>query len=106
MKPATVLIFVVAAISVSACGTLTTRRPVRPVGAYPFAALWTDGLMIGQMFNGPVAFGSFEMSGVEVALWGVVSLPVDLVVDAVFLPVDLVGWAFGARKHMGPPWPE
>ena len=62
--------------------------------------------MIGQMFNGPVAFPSFDMSGIEVALWGIVSLPVDLVLDAVFIPADLVGWAFGAEKHRGPPWDQ
>lgn len=83
---------------------MTTRSPFRPAGAYPFAAVWTDGLMVGQMFSGRVVFRSFDMSGVEVGLWGVVSLPVDLVLDAVLLPVDLVCWAFGARKDMDPPW--
>lgn len=104
MKPSSAVLLILAASSVSACGTMTTRSPARPIGSYPFGALYVDGIMIGQMFQERVVFPSFDMSGVEIALWGIVSLPVDLVLDAVFLPADLVGWAFGAEKHRGTPW--
>lgn len=107
MKTANALWPIFLASAFSSCGTCITRnniRPARPVGAYPFAAVWTDGIMIGHMFSGRVALPSFDMSGVESALLGVVSLPIDLVLDTVLLPADLVGWAFGARRNMEPPW--
>ena len=107
MRRSNALVLIGIASAFWSCGTCITRnniRPARPFGAYPFAAVWTDGEMIGHMFSERVALPSFDMSGVEVALLGVVSLPIDLVLDAVFLPVDLVGWAFGARRNMEPPW--
>lgn len=87
-----------AAVLLSGCtGTMLTRTDAEmplaatgsydAVGGYPFQAVAVD-------------YRLEERSGGEGDSYNVfLSLAVDLVVDVVLLPVDLVAWAFGCEKR-------
>ena len=53
-------------------------------GKYPYMAIAVDVKAMGS----PAAAG-----------WGVLSIPLDLVIDTVLMPVDLVLWPLGYTKE-------
>jgi hypothetical protein len=67
-------------------------------GAYPFQAVATDGYFISKTFNAPEEFMGMKAPGPLFLFWGLVSLPVDLAIDVVLLPIDLGAWVFGEYK--------
>lgn len=99
---------VLLAIPQASCGTLVTRgwRDKDFVGAYPLSGAATDAVMIAHLFGPRVQFPSFDMSGPEFALVGLLSLPFDLVFDVILLPADLVGWACTCEKTWGRGWDD
>ena len=91
-----VLLAALASLTLPACGTLVTRLGDGPVfGAYPFEAVVLDVGLVGGAFG---AEKNTQSRADGEAWMGLVSLPFDLVLDAVLTPVDLVAWAFGVRK--------
>lgn len=89
----------VALACVPACGTAFSRGSGVAVGAYPFQAVAIDGYFISKTFNQPEDFMGMTATGPLFLLWGLVSLPVDLVIDAILLPIDLGAWMLGAYKQ-------
>lgn len=95
------LILASASGSVGCLGTGTSRIPSynRPdeswFGSYPYRAVVDDVEIIawsgGSIPDSP-AWGSVGI------LAGIVSIPFDLVVDTVLLPVDAIGWICGKKK--------
>lgn len=71
------------------CGTAMTRMEGTPFGAYPLEAPLADCMMIGCQY-GP----SYGKS----IVFGLVSLPIDLALDLVLCPVDLIAWALGKNR--------
>ncbi len=71
-------------------GTMVTRGGDGGAfaGRYPFKAVASD---VGMVIN---PGGSRDMNAF-IALIAFISIPVDLSVDAVLMPVDLVLWPFG-----------
>ncbi len=74
----------------SGCGTLLSRGEGDFFGAYPFEAVAADGAMI---------VGLYEPDRDVWALRGLASLPFDLVLDAVFSPIDVATWIAGSDKN-------
>lgn len=102
MKTLTFLLCFIMLLVFSGCmGTIFTRvqRPNPDkswTGAYPFQAIALDCYGSYQMIQ---TGGSDKVSpglGVTILL---LSLPIDIVVDAVLLPVDLVAWPMGFEKN-------
>jgi hypothetical protein len=101
MKIAKYIVMVLIIFSLFGCmGTLTTRvykhNDVEPdfVGAYPFSGLAND---VKHVIKGngenhvPVPDGFTRMVSF-------LSIPFDIVVDAILLPADLIAWPFGLKK--------
>lgn len=89
--------FAFACLSMSGCvGTILSRTPdgnenVSFLGAYPYAGVVIDFRLAsltrsGQLgdFSGPLPL---------------ISIPLDIVIDTVLLPGDLIAWPFGYRKR-------
>lgn len=74
-----------AAILISGCGTLCSRTGKTSFGAYPYQAVGTD-----------VAAVAVEKP--ELKALAFVSIPLDLVLDTLFLPPDLILWVAGNKK--------
>lgn len=96
---------VVSASGLAGClGTGTSRIPSynHPdeswFGSYPYRAVVDDVEIVawsgGSIPDSP-ALGSIGV------LAGIVSIPFDIVVDTVLLPVDTVGWICGKKKGRG-----
>jgi uncharacterized protein YceK len=66
-------------------GTLQTRTGQDFFGSYPYKAVVAD------LYYAP-------QDVTVMCLAGILSLPVDVVVDTGFLPVDLAAWACGYEK--------
>lgn len=78
-------------------GTLRTRtdcseNSADPFGGIPYSATASDISNLGQ-FNSDDDVGGF------VAIFSLISIPMDFMVDTIALPVDLVLWPFGFRKN-------
>ena len=58
-------------------------------GAYPYQAPVIDLKLMGA--GGKLGLFEFEV--------GILSLPLDIAIDTVFLPVDLIMWTFGCKKN-------
>lgn len=86
------------AVVLAGCGSINTRFDNSPIGRYPMQAVCVDGYCISRLVAGPVDLWGTRISGVTVAIVGLFSLPVDLCVDVVLLPVDAVAWALGEKK--------
>lgn len=83
----------------AACGTLCTR-PIEPVfGGAPFAAVAWDVVALTKVLGPTHRLLDIDWSGPWLFAGGLLSLPIDLAVDVVALPVDLVAWAFGHQKN-------
>jgi uncharacterized protein YceK len=77
----------------SCIGTASTRfQNDSFVGAYPYSAVGTDLVLFGENLGKPAHLGGF------IALPSLISIPLDLVVDSILLPIDLITWPFGLRK--------
>ena len=83
------LALLLAGVASTGCGTAFSRSRHDFLGAYPFEGVAADALMVVGVIN---------PDNEAVALYGLISLPIDLVVDLVLLPADLVAWAFGQSK--------
>jgi uncharacterized protein YceK len=121
------LLLLVAALPCAGCiGTLATRIMTKDaeegaeaedgdgsfIGAYPYASAAADIRVIQDAFDmtshGATGEGVTERSsgvgcGVIGIIVGVGSIPLDLVIDTVLLPADLIGWSFGLEKTW---WPK
>jgi uncharacterized protein YceK len=71
-------------------GTHLTRvaNPGHFAGKYPFEAVAVDIASLSGDAN-PI---------LDVGVWGLLSLPLDIVIDAVLSPADLILWPFGVEK--------
>jgi hypothetical protein len=100
-KPATTALTLLLpwVLSASSCGTMFSRSQDHTFGRYPFEAVAKDGVMISRCFEPKVQVGGADLPGYTLTLWGLFSLPVDLVIDTLALPVDLVAWACGNHKN-------
>src|SRR5262245_33098786 len=97
-------VLVAACIGLSSCGTFFSRGwGAHPFGRYPFQAVAADAVMIASLFESKVDIGGADVPGWNLMLWGLFSLPVDLVADALASPVDAIAWAFGVKKKDDPP---
>ena len=73
------------------CGTLLTRLTISGQHTHPYAAVVRDF----QMISDP---GWAEFMSVRVKAGrsdGLISIPLDLAIDTLLLPVDIVRWTFG-----------
>ena len=84
--------------SLPACGTAFSRGSGSVFGAYPFHAVAIDGCFMSKTFNAPESFMGLMVPGPVFLIWGLVSLPVDLAVDVLLLPIDLGAWILGDSK--------
>ncbi len=81
-------------------GTILTRtsltgRHSDTFGAYPYQAVYEDGYAM-TTYDGYAT--SDDKTGTTMRICGFISLPLDILFDTIFLPVDLVAWSFGASK--------
>lgn len=78
-----------AALLLTGCGTICTRYPGGSdgVGARPYEAVVQDAVIC---------------KSVEGCAMGILSMPVDIALDTVLLPVDLIAWPYGCKKQ--PAW--
>jgi len=72
-------------VLVTGCGTLVSRTGHTSFGAYPYQAVGTDVAVI--------AVEKPEVKGLAF-----ISIPLDVVVDTVLLPPDLILWIAGHKK--------
>lgn len=82
----------------TSCGTIHSRGGYQPFGRYPFQAVVFDLVHVPGVFGDGVDVLGTHLSGTTVTLWSLLSLPIDLVADAVLLPVDVIAWTTGASK--------
>ncbi len=98
MRPVSLCLILLGALLLSGCtGTMLTRTsspmPMAASGSYdsfggyPFQAVVVDYRIEERSGNAGDNYTIF------------VSLAIDLVIDTVLSPVDLVAWAFGCRKR-------
>lgn len=83
----------------SGCGTLFTRcgDNGNVIGKYPYSAVGKDIDMIASVESG------VGYTILLIAPSGLISLPIDIVVDTVLLPADLIAWPFGLSKDTSNP---
>ena len=72
-------------VMLTGCGTLVSRTGHTSFGAYPYQAIGTD-----------VAVVAVEKPDVKVLAF--ISIPLDLVLDTILLPPDLILWIAGHKK--------
>ncbi len=80
-------------VALSSCGTLYSRGTHAVFGAYPFQGVAVDAVMIT---------GTFRNDHEVYIAQGIMSLPLDLVIDLALCPLDLIAWALGGRKGFVP----
>lgn len=96
----------VACSLLACCGTMMTRERGDRFGAYPFAAVASDLIWmsrIGEGLQENPRVPALLLNGPGLFVSGLLSLPIDLLLDSTMLPFDLVGWAMGGRKDWCPP---
>lgn len=93
------LLVLAAGLSGAACGTMGTRTIGPVCGGAPFAAVAWDVVAMTKVFGPTERLLDIDWSGPWLFTGGLVSLPVDLAIDVVALPFDLVAWAFGHEKN-------
>ena len=84
--------------TVSACGTFDSRLAGGLVGAYPLQAVGTDLWLIAQVGQGERVLMGLLVNGRGMMVCGLLSLPIDVVLDVMLLPCDVVAWILGIRK--------
>src|SRR5215813_6083846 len=83
----------------AACGTAYSRGNGTMFGAYPFQAVVIDGYFISKTFNAPEEFMGMRAPGPLFLVWGLISLPIDVAIDVVTLPIDVGAWIAGCYKN-------
>jgi uncharacterized protein YceK len=101
-------VLMLVAMSLTGCGTYVTRHNSPCVGKYPYQGACTSGgAMMSAVLPDPdknsiggcVSFDfSFEARAF-IFVVGAVSLPFDVVVDTLLLPVDIGAWILGEEKN-------
>ena len=77
----------------SCMGTAFTRfNEGSFAGAYPYSAVAADVVIAKEAIGRPSDHGG------GFATISIISIPLDLVLDTVLFPVDLVTWPFGYKK--------
>lgn len=86
----------------TSCGTVLTRTRGDVFGYYPYEALVADARLIGYGlgFDIEIQGHGDRMTADDGIGGGLISLPIDLVLDTIALPIDLVAWAFGCDKRI------
>src|SRR2546423_12809825 len=69
----------------SGCGTLVSRTGQTSFGAYPYQAVGTDAAVVA-------------VEKPDLKILAFVSIPLDLAVDTLLLPPDVVLWVAGHKK--------
>ena len=91
------VLIIISCMCLSGCfGTFGTRTGNQCVGEYPYKAIVLNvgGITEYAGNNNGSGFGSnFLMITICV-----LSLPIDIAIDTVLLPVDLISWPFGMKK--------
>lgn len=82
----------------ASCGTVYTRGRADPFGSWPLQAVVHDVQNIAAAFDPPPPSRERTAGSGFVAMQGFVSLPFDLVIDVVLVPVDVGGWLLGYTK--------
>lgn len=72
-------------VLLTGCGTLVSRTGHTSFGAYPYQAVGTDVAVIA-------------VEKPEVKMLAFVGIPLDLVLDTVLLPPDVILWIAGNKK--------
>jgi uncharacterized protein YceK len=93
----TLLVALATMLALCGCGTIATRsmQGYDLAGGRPYEAVVQDGVLCGYVADGGFNFVT--------AFVGLASMPVDLVVDTVMLPPDLIaGEFYGCKKQ--PAW--
>ncbi len=103
MRTRTALCLLAAAASAS-CGTLLTRPGGPAFGGWPFAAVAADGELLSKCFGPNQTFFDVDFAGPVLLLGGLLSLPIDLGIDLLALPIDLVAWTAGNAKNVLHPY--
>lgn len=85
-------------VIVSGCGSLFSRGMGAPFGGYPFEAVALDAVFICSVGGPGQQVLDQWMTGDVLFFWGLLSLPFDLLMDTIMLPVDLGAWACGHHK--------
>ncbi|MFY9342373.1 MAG: hypothetical protein WAT39_07780 [Planctomycetota bacterium] len=93
MKIAPAILAALVGAAFSGCGTLVTRTSAPVVGAWPFEGAACDVALVAHAFT-----AESQADRETNFLIGLLSLPIDLVIDAALAPVDLIAWLFGAHK--------
>lgn len=75
-------------------------------GRYPFAGVANDFVYISRLFDRPREMWGMSASGPLFTFWGLLSLPIDLVVDTLASPLDCIAWANGVEKGYHPRYVE
>ena len=101
---------------ITGCGTIMTRMADDggigetvygndSFGIPPYAAVVEDFIWVRELFRARNYSRLLERDGLMgrlglvAGLCGLCALPVDVVCDTVFLPVDLIAWPFGCDKR-------
>lgn len=79
------LALLLTAILITGCGTLLSRTGNTSFGAYPYQAVVGDAVLVA-------------VEEPDVKALAFVSIPLDLVLDTLFLPPDLIYWVAGKKK--------
>jgi uncharacterized protein YceK len=95
------LAILVIPLFVTGCGTIMTRGDENVTfGAYPYQAVANDVCYwIPESFHQP---GHPVAEGVDLGT-AILSIPIDLTVDTILLPLDIGYWIAGQKKNSGGP---
>ena len=101
------IFIIIASIILQGCiGTVTTRVSGDEklnhhfIGKYPYKAIAVDGSLIGMVGQDAGMCSNHGYGyGIGFGLLGLFSIPLDLCVDTVLLPADIIGWINGWDKN-------
>ena len=85
-------------------GTVSTRVDNKEdeswAGSYPLTAPVSNVLIIHDMWSNGLGLCSNREAGIVLSIFPIASIPIDICVDVILLPVDLVCWPLGMKKHI------